>query len=176
MDYQITNIVTTGNLGVPLDLKNLELVSIAKSRIRKKRTVKKPFAGLFSWRTKEFTTLLYPNGKFVLNRVRGLTQMENSIRTLETTLKEKGYRVMVRDVQIRNIAAACDWGKPIDLRRLARFKGFSYEPELFCGVVYKNEKKTCLVFHTGKIILTGCTCEPELSELHRWLMSILTQH
>ena len=59
--------------------------------------------------------------------------------------------------KVRNLVAVANLNRPIDIGEISLVLGKSmYEPEIFPALVYKARTGiTCLIFASGKIVLTG---------------------
>ena len=61
-----------------------------------------------------------------------------------------------------------DTGFPVRLEALilAHQQHATYEPELFPGLIFRmeNPKVTCLIFVSGKVVMTGCKTQETLEQ------------
>jgi transcription initiation factor TFIID TATA-box-binding protein len=83
-------------------------------------------------------------------------------------------------ITIQNVVAVCDLGAGIDLVNIARSLGLErieYEPEQFPGLVYRLEdpKAVCLLFGTGKMVLTGAKKVEEIDRAVESIVEILSR-
>ena len=162
----VRNVVATMDVGEPLDLihlcGNLPNASYDPTR----------FSALILRRylNSSATGLVFSSGKLVCT---GTKSEEECMRVCDQFAKLVSPLTylpgMELNVSIRNVVASYDVGFPISLHRLYDSDRSStiYEPELFPGLTYRmtSPKATLLVFHTGKIVITGAksTCEARLA-------------
>lgn len=69
------------------------------------------------------------------------------------------------NLKIDNIIATSDYKRPIILNDLHQFKIFpcmKYNPEVFPGLFIKFEKNTCILFHSGKIVILGSKTKKDI--------------
>lgn len=81
-------------------------------------------------------------------------------------VQKLGFNARFLEYKIQNIVGSCDIKFPIRLEGLAvqHHHFFSYEPELFPGLVYRmiKPKIVLLIFVSGKIVLTGGKMREEI--------------
>ncbi|CAG9462968.1 unnamed protein product [Pedinophyceae sp. YPF-701] len=73
--------------------------------------------------------------------------------------------------KIQNVVATCYLNVPLDLQELnSRLKNAEYNPRRFKAVIIRNAepKATALVFHTGRIVVTGTKGEQKARECARF--------
>ena len=82
------------------------------------------------------------------------------------------------DVDIQNLVVTHNYGSKLDLSELIitmPFDKTEYEPEVFPGLIYRidDPKSVCLVFSSGKCVITGCKSMEEADEATQHLIEEL---
>lgn len=103
------------------------------------------------------TLLVFKNGRVVCT---GTKSIDNAKVALQHFCKLAGDNVQVDNIRIKNVVASYDLGHMVDVNMFYNNNRSScvYEPELFPALKLKIFTPTSLVvliFHSGKIILTG---------------------
>jgi TATA-box binding protein (TBP) (component of TFIID and TFIIIB) len=144
---------------------------------------------------KEITVKIFQNGVFhltgVLNALYDSDTMDILLdiidKTCQEALKEKPEKVEIlkRRVVLMNYTTKLSSNQTIpreavhtSIRNLKLENVMSYyDPDVYPGVKIHigNDKWTAKVFRTGKIILTGITCEEDCYVLMRQLLSLFEQ-
>jgi transcription initiation factor TFIID TATA-box-binding protein len=112
--------------------------------------------------------LLFRSGNAVCTGGKSCRQSEQAIRLVSEKILGKGGRLFNHPkIQIQNIVATSDLGRPIDLNRIALALGLDrveYEPEQFPGLVCRMRDPTAVVllFGSGKLVCTGARCPADL--------------
>merc|ERR1711916_93191 len=130
----LQNIVSTVNLGVQLDLKNIAL------HARNAEYNPKRFAALIMRiREPKTTALIFASGKMVCTGAKSEEQSRLAARKYARIIQKLGFAAKFKDFKIQNIVGSCDAKFPIRLEGLAygHSNYSSYEPELFPGLIYK---------------------------------------
>ena len=120
------------------------------------------FPGLV-YHTKEPKTalLLFTSGKVVCTGGKSLDDVRKSVDIVVGKLLEGGIPVERHpEITLQNIVATCDLGVEINLVSIVMslsLEEVEYEPEQFPGLVYRldNPKAVCLLFASGKMVITG---------------------
>ena len=100
----------------------------------------------------------YKSGKFLITGVKSEKEINSIAERVVTILKEKGIFVEIKNIEIQNIVILDYINLKASLEKLLTYlidENASYEPEQFPGLIFRDEKATFLLFHTGKIIITG---------------------
>jgi TATA-box binding protein (TBP) (component of TFIID and TFIIIB) len=144
---------------------------------------------------KEITIKIFQNGVFhltgVLNELYDRTSMEQLMNILETSCKESFRdvvdppQILNRRVVLMNYTTKLTSNETVPrealhtaIRNLKSENTISYyDPDVYPGVKIHigNNKWTAKVFRTGKIILTGITCEEDCYTLMQQLLSLFEQ-
>lgn len=154
---QISNIVVTSNIKIPINLK--KLAEKCPQNVKYKQTRLKAAVMRQSEPVKS-SCLIFGNGKMVCT---GTNSMDNVrfalngfVRKIEEALEMSGLNA--EEITIQNIVARYAVNHKINLYTFHSF--FSekcvYEPELFPGLSYKFCKGvSAQIFNSGKIVITG---------------------
>ncbi len=161
----ITNIVSSANLGLELDL-----FQIAQ-KIREIEYEPEQFPGaILKFTEPKASLLLFKNGKVVCV---GCKDEETIAKTLDKTFKllkpyaKKIFTNKKPVFQVTNIVASANLNMPLDLFTIAyKMKNVEYEPEQFPGAIlkFKEPKVSLLLFKNGKIICAGATNKKQIKD------------
>jgi len=109
--------------------------------------------------------LLFRSGKAVATGARSEEQIEEAFRQLHRVLKDNEFLeedndFKPEDIVISNLVITHDYESPVDLNQLIislPFDKCEYEPEQFPGLIYRldNPSAVCLIFSSGKCVITG---------------------
>jgi len=76
---------------------------------------------------------------------------------------------------VRNIVATINLDRTIDFEYLLKIlNGCEYNPEKFPAVIYRHNNGTCLIFKSGKIIVSGAKTEEYITALANEFKKILS--
>lgn len=164
------NVTGSVDLGVPIDLK-LVHCALAASKYEPAK-----FCGLrFKLESPKATLLLFASGKMVctgsktpeLCRAAAKQAARLVRRVTNTQVKFSGFG-------IRNMVATVNTGLRLDIEEFAmdNCEFCSYNPETFSGVIAKIPcpKACCLVFSSGKMVVTGIVTREGLNKAVEFLM------
>lgn len=127
--------------------------------------------------------LLFRSGKAVVTGAKSKKDVKTGLKILHDDLTSHGFELWDYDktkVNIENIVVTYEWtGGDLDLSNLIvsmPFDKTEYEPEVFPGLIYRidNPKSVCLVFSSGKCVITGCKSKEEAKEATNQLIHELT--
>ncbi|XP_061650386.1 TATA box-binding protein-like 2 isoform X2 [Phyllopteryx taeniolatus] len=169
---QLQNIVSTVNLGCPLDLKFIAL------QARNAEYNPKRFAAvIMRIREPRTTALIFSSGKMVCTGAKSEEQSRLAARKYARVVQKLGFPARFLDFKIQNMVASCDVCFPIRLEGLVltHQQFSSYEPELFPGLIYRMVKPriVLLIFVSGKVVLTGAKERGEIYEAFENIYPIL---
>ena len=109
--------------------------------------------------------LLFRSGKAVATGAKSAEDVEAAFEHLHGVLKEHEFlaednNFEPEDIEISNLVITHDYEQPVDLNRLIislPFDKCEYEPEQFPGLIYRldDPKAVCLIFSSGKCVITG---------------------
>uniref|UniRef100_A0A183CLI8 TBP-domain-containing protein n=1 Tax=Globodera pallida TaxID=36090 RepID=A0A183CLI8_GLOPA len=144
----LQNIVSTVNLGVQLDLKQIALRA----------------------RNAEY------NPKYVYEKWSEETS-RLAARKYARIVQKIGFNAKFTEFKVQNMVGSCDVKFPIQLEGLcithAQFS--TYEPELFPGLIYRMVKPrvVLLIFVSGKVVITGAKFKKDIDEAFGQIYPIL---
>ncbi|RWS06708.1 hypothetical protein B4U79_19061 [Dinothrombium tinctorium] len=146
---QLQNITVSGDLGIKINLNNvantlnLNMIPSRFKRIQLK--IVEPKCNVF----------VYSNGKYVILGLNKFGDLKFAIYKLKEKLKSCGHKINKISFNISNLVFSDKLPFRINLNEIHRRKIGTYEPELFPNAVVKIKDITFLIFHTGKVIITG---------------------
>ncbi len=120
---------------------------------------------------------LFSNGSVVVIGGNDANEAKDVFDSYISYIDHLGLGIVFSDYRVRNIIATYKHSNRINLPQLAQ-KGFSYEPEIFPAVRYRNEnlKVTVNIFHTGSCVFLGAndfaTLSLVVSEIKELLCSV----
>lgn len=169
---QLQNIVSTVNLGCPLDLKKIAL------HARNAEYNPKRFAAvIMRIRDPRTTALIFSSGKMVCTGAKSEDLSRLAARKYARVIQKLGFPAKFTEFKIQNMVGSCDVKFPIRLEGLVvQHQQFcSYEPELFPGLIYRMVKPriVLLIFVSGKVVLTGAKERAEIYEAFENIYPIL---
>ena len=185
----IQNIVSTVDLGCPINLKEIALQAQNTQYIPNK------FSGLIM-RIKEpkATALIFSTGKMVCLGAKTEEESKNACRKFGKILKNLNYPISLKKFKIENIVSSCNVKFKIPLCKLSNHikkylgaKRISYEPEVFPGLIYhyyndidnnseENGGKSnivFLIFSSGNIVIAGAKNRNEIYDKFDKLFPLL---
>jgi transcription initiation factor TFIID TATA-box-binding protein len=171
---QIQNVVATVNLGCRL---NLPIIAQHARNVEYNR--KKFHALVMRIREPRTTTLVFATGKMVIIGAKSEALANLAARKHARAIQKCGFTTTFKDFKVQNFvgSATCDF--LIRLERIAHMyrESAMYEPELFPGLVYAmiRPKLKCLVFSTGKVVLTGAKSAEDIHEAFANLYPLLLE-
>jgi transcription initiation factor TFIID TATA-box-binding protein len=168
----LQNIVSTVNLGCPLDLKRIAL------QARNAEYNPKRFAAvIMRIRNPRTTALIFGSGKMVCTGAKSEEDSLQAARRYARVIQKLGFPAKFRDFKIQNMVGSVDVKFPIRLEALVlkHYQFCSYEPELFPGLIYRmmHPKIVLLIFVSGKVVLTGAKVRREIHEAFERIYPIL---
>ncbi|MGV8176348.1 MAG: TATA-box-binding protein [Candidatus Bilamarchaeaceae archaeon] len=169
LDYVITNMVASANLGLELDLYSLA------SKIKGIEYEPEQFPGaILKFKDPKASLLLFKNGKVVCVGCKNRDVIEKIIGKTRKMLLPYATKIIKNkkpDVEITNIVASANLNMDLDLYKIAySLKDVEYEPEQFPGAIlkFKDPKASLLLFKNGKVICAGAKVEKDLKAvLHK---------
>ncbi|AEO66508.1 f9d1c456-1d83-4320-9bb3-560bbdebb490 [Thermothielavioides terrestris] len=172
---QIQNVVATVNLDCRLDL---TLIAQQARNVEYRR--KKFHALVMRIREPRTTTLVFASGRMVVAGAKSAELARLAARRHARAIQKCGFRTRFRDFAVQNFVGSAACGFPIRLEGIARqyWEWARHEPEIFPGLVFTVQKPSlkCLVFTTGKVVLTGAKCEDDVHEAFAYLYPVLLDY
>jgi transcription initiation factor TFIID TATA-box-binding protein len=166
MTNKIVNVVASTQLTDTLDLYDI-------ADILDKDYEAEQFPGL-TYRVEDpkVCVLLFRSGKAVATGAKSIEDIHAAFRKVHAELTEAGFDLWdYKDVEIevQNLVVTHNYGAKLDLSELIitmPFDKTEYEPEVFPGLIYRidDPKSVCLVFSSGKCVITGCKSIEEAEE------------
>ncbi len=198
-NFKIENCVGSANLGRTLDLQELykrllRLQSEIQDEYGKSGILEDeewPF--IVRHQPKEFpglilklrlnvraSLLIFSSGNIVITGAKSKEELDRVAEILVDLLRKAGIEIeRTPEIQLQNIVASADLGKPINLELVAMLgrENVSYEPEIFPGAVYKLQKPkvVMLLFRSGRIVCTGAKSEEMVLEALRVIDNTLKE-
>ena len=186
--FKIENCVGSANLG-----RNLDLQELYKQLLRLQSEIQEEYgrSGILAdeeWpfivrhQPKEFpglilklrlqvraSLLIFSSGNIVITGAKSKEELNKVAEILVDLLRRANVDIdKPPEIQLQNIVASADLGKPINLELVAMLgrENVHYEPEIFPGAVYKLQKPkvVMLLFRSGRIVCTGAKSEEMVSE------------
>jgi len=186
--FKIENCVGSANLGKNLDLQELykQLLrlqsEIQEEYERTTGTLEEEWPFIVRHQPKEFpglilklrlevraSLLIFSSGNIVITGAKSKEELDKVAEVLVNLLKKAGIDIKEPpEIQLQNIVASADLGRPINLELVAMLgrENVHYEPEIFPGAVYKLQrpKVVMLLFRSGRIVCTGAKSEEMVLE------------
>ena len=169
---QIVNVVSSGSLGVELDLSAVadELGDLAEYDPEK-------YPGVYVNLSESSPLItLYRTGKYIITGSDSEKEAEATRKEFLSILAEHGILSNPGDqwFEVQNYVCTADIGQQLNLSALAIGLGLEhteYEPEQFPGLVYRPPEHNCvlLAFGSGQVVITGAT---EIEEAERAFATI----
>jgi transcription initiation factor TFIID TATA-box-binding protein len=172
---EIQNVVATVNLDCRLDL---NLISQQARNVEYNR--KKFHAVIMRIREPRTTTLVFASGRLVVTGAKSQDLARLAARRHARALQKCGFQTKFRDFKVQNFVTSVSCGFHIRLEGIQRqyWQSAKYEPELFPGLVYAmvRPQVKCLVFTSGKVVLTGAKTQDDVYEAFVNLYPILLDY
>ncbi len=164
IEYTITNMVASSNLGLELDL------FLLASEIPGIEYDPEQFPGaILKFSDPKATLLLFKNGKVVCVGCKTKAAIEKTLIKTLKLLTPKAKKILKKQknpkFEITNIVASASLGMGLDLYTIAyEVKDVEYEPEQFPGAIlkFREPKASLLLFKNGKVICAGSRDEKSI--------------
>jgi transcription initiation factor TFIID TATA-box-binding protein len=125
--------------------------------------------------------LLFRSGKAVATGAKSVDDIHAAFQKVHNELTDAGFELWDFDqdsIEIQNLVVTHNYGETLDLSELIitmPFDKTEYEPEVFPGLIYRidDPKSVCLVFSSGKCVITGCKSLDEAEEATEHLVEEL---
>lgn len=149
---KIVNVVATVKLSSPLDFNKI---------IKELDDIKSPKSG--SWlkyrlKPEGYYIAFYKSGKFLITGVKSIDAIKGISERVIKLLYEAGINVKCEELRVDNIVITDEINLNITLEKLVYsldYNKYSYEPEQFPALIYRDWGASYLLFPSGKIIVTG---------------------
>ena len=73
--------------------------------------------------------------------------------------------VRIVTLDVLTLSASFKVPDPIDVMKVVRHYGRSYEPELFPAVMFRKDCVHFTCFHTGSVLMTGIKSDRQLNDV-----------
>mmetsp|Transcript_31856 Transcript_31856/g.71578 ORF Transcript_31856/g.71578 Transcript_31856/m.71578 type:complete len:217 (-) Transcript_31856:48-698(-) len=155
------NVVATVNLGCKLNLRTIA------QRARNAEYRPTHFdAVIMRIREPKTTALIFVTGKMICTGAKSEEDARVASRKFVRIIQKIGFQASFRAFKVQNLVASCDVGFRVRLETIAsvHHNYCTYEPEIFPGLVYRmlEIKVVVLVFHSGKLVLTGAKSKRDI--------------
>ena len=176
----IQNVVATFSCSCNLNLKDIS------QRARNVEYKPKRFPAIIM-RIKEprSTALIFSTGKVVVTGAKTAVDSRLASRKFARIVQKMGYsNVKFTDYKVRNIVSSFGFERKLRLSALQiKYDGMvSYEPELFPGLIFRfvsgheNSRVVLLVFHSGKVVLTGVQHFEDVERFYQNFVPFVTSY
>ena len=175
---EVVNSTYTLKLSSKLDLENLTQSPFVAKPKRTRRPRKTEKFKVVVWKNNGVTYLLYANGKCVMLGCRSLQDMYEATEWIKQILLMDSKENFVLHNVVGTFKVDCE----INLRKLSETlrairKDYGYfEPELTPALVYRPQcfpKATCLIFRTGRVIMTGVVSFKILNQMYTEIFELI---
>jgi len=145
------------------------------------------FPGMvYKVRTPKVCVLLFRSGKAVATGAKSIGDVETAFSILREDLIDNAKLTLWDETDceahLQNVVVTVDTEMALNLNDLSitlPFAKTEYEPEQFPGLIYRIEdngmKAVCLVFSSGKCVITGCKTIPQTQEAANILVHDLSE-
>jgi transcription initiation factor TFIID TATA-box-binding protein len=169
---EVQNIVSSVDLGIDLDLVELE------SLLDNAEYNPDSFPALIvKLKEPKVSFLVFRNGKLNCTGAKSVEMARNGVDELVKNLKKVGVEVPGKpQVVVTNVVATVDLGVTLNLDEIAlNVENIEYEPEQFPGLVYRTygSNISVLIFGTGKLVIAGMRHESDAVAILDGLMERL---
>lgn len=175
---EVVNSTCTLRLPSKLNLENLAQGPFVAKPKRTRRPRKNNKFKSVVWKNNGVTYLLYANGKCVMLGCRSLHDMYEASQWIKDILSMESKELFA----VHNVVGTFKIDRDINLRELSKTleairKDYGYfEPELTPALVYHprcSPKATCLIFRTGRVIMTGVVSFKILNQMYTEIFELI---
>jgi transcription initiation factor TFIID TATA-box-binding protein len=166
VEYKVTNMVASSNLGLELDL------FLIATKIPQVEYEPEQFPGaILKFDEPKATILLFKNGKIVCVGCKSERKISETISKTLKMLTPYAKKILKKQkrpkFEVTNIVASANLGMGLDLYALAyELDNVEYEPEQFPGAIlkFREPKASLLLFKNGKVICAGSKDEKSIQK------------
>jgi|APSaa5957512622_1039677.scaffolds.fasta_scaffold36999_2 transcription initiation factor TFIID TATA-box-binding protein len=175
MSWTIVNIVATSDLKQEVDIQKIADLpdTIHDSEIFSGKVTYLKTPKMFGKVT------IFPSGKLISIGTKSHEQAQSDLSHVGEILTASEFIKPIKLVaETRNIVALASMDVNFTLEIVSNVIGAMYEPEQFPGAVVKlqNPKATCLIFQSGKVIITGINNIADVEQAHSKIKQILSEN
>jgi len=175
VEPEIVNLVATADLGQPVDLIQVSMLPdiIFDQDIYGGRVAYFKSSDTFG------KVSVFFSGKLISVGSRSEEQARHDLLLVRDFLVSHG---IIESVELspltRNIVATLNLSVSIDLELMSTDVNVIYEPEQFPAAIlrYNNPKSTFLIFHSGKIVISGVRSVKELYDSANYITTIVDNY
>lgn len=163
--HEVVNVVTTA-----WTTKKLKIELLATSL---PNAIYEPdsFAGLvYHMKSPKSTMIMFASGRITSTGAKSIVDSKQSLHVAVHDIAriQKEHEIGLEKIEVVNVVVRGTLPTRVDLKKLAKVTNMQYSPETFPALIYRTEKiKSCLVFSTGKLILTGPRTEAKAEAVIR---------
>jgi TATA-box binding protein (TBP) (component of TFIID and TFIIIB) len=165
------------NIKISAKIKSFPLSDVTK--ILKDNNIPfKEFTNFVSF-IKDFNFIVFKTGSGGLNHANITNLKKERDKESVNNILSNFLRLQVENLITDNIVVKSTLNQKINLIQIiekAKFQEVKYNPERFPGLFIRFNPGTCIVFHSGKIIIVGCKniqrIENIVSEIHQKINSV----
>ena len=180
----VTNVVSTVNLGLKLNLDFIDL--FLKNVIYKKGSKKL----IMKIKEPKATAIIYNTGKLICTGATNVGDSRKATKIFAKIIKAHGYDVQFNDYKIDNISAAIELKFEISLKQLNDYlyskhnisteykkDNVYYNPEIFSGLIYpmENPKLTAFIFSSGQINFVGAKERKDIDKALEYIYPLVAK-
>jgi len=170
MAYKIQNLVVTAQLNCEINMEYLNF-SLPDFNYNKQRFN----GGILKLQHPKCTFLIFRTGKIVCLACKTMEVVQFSMDRLIELLPE--FEVQITDIKTVNVVGSCNLGRRVKILDLAREReDASYEPEIYPAVIMEKNGGKALIFHTGKIIITGCRSIIDSNTMYEFIKRVVSEY
>jgi transcription initiation factor TFIID TATA-box-binding protein len=172
---QIQNVIATADLGHPVDATRFNQYSWGRYDLENNYNGK---VGYVKDRKIQGRVTVFLSGKMISTGAKSVNQSIRNLKHTRYLLSSSAFIQSERlKPKVRNIVATMDFRARLDMYQLTqKLSKILYEPGLFPAAIYKTEEgPTCLIFASGKLVISGAKSEIHLKEVANALRTRLSQ-
>ncbi len=153
-DVVIENMIVSTNLDSTLDLEE-----VASRNPEATPLQENDMPGVVFHFHKPRIDVIILQDKIISIGAKSFEKAEEKIMEVIDKLREQGFKIENRDLEVENIVASCDFETTLPLDRIREEwseEDVTFKPEEFPGLVYRyNDHVLFMLFERGKIICLG---------------------
>ena len=169
----LRNVVASGKLNCPLDLKEIALHAPNTGY-----NPEKPKVLTMRITEPEAKAFIFASGNMVVGDTKSEKVCLLAAFKYADIIQKLGYPTNLTDFRIQSLVGSCDIPFQINLEGLALLLGAnaSYKPKRFKALIYRmvNPKIVLLIFEKGKVVLTGAKVREEIFQAFENIYPVLT--
>ena len=166
---KVVNVVLKGSYSTNIDLEHLASV---RQCIKYDRKI---FSGA-RWRELGLCMLLFSSGKFTLCGAKTPSEGNAIVLKYAEILCSEGYDAQLTTLSIQTMTGSHDFERRLHLEKLCKFFApyADLTHEVFPALIYRQDKRCAVIFHTGKVNILGGKSEDELFDVLNEILFAVT--